>query len=62
MIEWGWIYFSAKIGSLKELCICRYELAEEYADDDEDKEAIGKLRKRVLKRLRNQDKLISVRV
>ncbi|XP_047957897.1 bifunctional TH2 protein, mitochondrial-like isoform X1 [Salvia hispanica] len=36
-----------------------YELAEEYADDDEDKEAIGKLRKRVLKRLRNQDKLIS---
>ncbi|KAL1559630.1 bifunctional TH2 protein, mitochondrial-like isoform X1 [Salvia divinorum] len=36
-----------------------YELAEEYADDDEDKEAIVKLRKRVLKRLRDQDKLIS---
>ncbi|CAA0815227.1 Probable aminopyrimidine aminohydrolase-mitochondrial [Striga hermonthica] len=36
-----------------------YELAEEYADDDEDKDAIGKLRMRVLKRLRNQDKLIS---
>ncbi|KAH6771310.1 heme oxygenase-like [Perilla frutescens var. hirtella] len=36
-----------------------YELAEEYADDDEDKEAIVKLRKRVLKRLRNQDTLIS---
>ncbi|KAK6143972.1 hypothetical protein DH2020_020792 [Rehmannia glutinosa] len=36
-----------------------YELAEDYADDDEDKEAIVKLRKRVLKRLRNQDALIS---
>lgn len=36
-----------------------YGLAEEYADDDEDKEAIVKLRKRVLKRLRNQDALIS---
>ncbi|KAL0418606.1 UNVERIFIED_CONTAM: Bifunctional protein, mitochondrial [Sesamum radiatum] len=35
-----------------------YELAEEYADDEEDKEAIVKLRKRVLKRLRNQDELI----
>ncbi|KAL2488025.1 putative aminopyrimidine aminohydrolase [Forsythia ovata] len=35
-----------------------YKLAEEYADDDEDKEAIIKLRKRVLKRLRNQDALI----
>ncbi|KAK4482365.1 hypothetical protein RD792_009518 [Penstemon davidsonii] len=35
-----------------------YELAEEYADDDEDKEAIVKLRKRVLKRFRNQDALI----
>ncbi|CAI9770600.1 unnamed protein product [Fraxinus pennsylvanica] len=35
-----------------------YELAEEYADDDEDKEAITKLRKRVLKRLRNLDTLI----
>ncbi|PIM99755.1 Aminopyrimidine aminohydrolase [Handroanthus impetiginosus] len=35
-----------------------YELAEEYADDEEDKEAIIKLRKRVLKRLKNQDALI----
>lgn len=40
----------------------RYELAEEYADDDEDRGAIVKLRKRVLKRLRNQDALISVRL
>ncbi|KAL9142989.1 hypothetical protein ABFS82_14G207800 [Erythranthe guttata] len=35
-----------------------YELAEDYADDEEDKEAIVKLKNRVLKRLRNQDTLI----
>ncbi|XP_052211483.1 bifunctional TH2 protein, mitochondrial-like isoform X4 [Diospyros lotus] len=35
-----------------------YELAEEYADDEEDKDAIGKLRKRVLKRLDNRDDLV----
>ncbi|XP_073150200.1 bifunctional TH2 protein, mitochondrial-like isoform X2 [Henckelia pumila] len=36
----------------------RYELAEQYVDDEEDKEAIAELRKRVLKRLKNQDSLI----
>ncbi|CAK9149965.1 unnamed protein product [Ilex paraguariensis] len=35
-----------------------YELAEEYADDDEDKAAIRKLRKRVLKRLETHDTLV----
>lgn len=38
----------------------RYELAQDYADDDDDKDAILKLRKRVLKRLNNQDALIRV--
>ncbi|KZV32958.1 hypothetical protein F511_01469 [Dorcoceras hygrometricum] len=35
-----------------------YELAEQYVDDEEDKEAISGLRKGVLKRFRNQDSLI----
>ncbi|CAH9081085.1 unnamed protein product [Cuscuta europaea] len=35
-----------------------YELAEAYADDDEDKEAISMLRKRVLKRLSDQHNLV----
>lgn len=35
-----------------------YELAEEYVDDEEDKEAIAGLRKRVMKRFRDQDSLI----
>ncbi|VFQ95861.1 unnamed protein product [Cuscuta campestris] len=35
-----------------------YEFAEEYADDDEDKEAIGMLRKRVLRRLGDQHNLV----
>lgn len=38
----------------------RYELAEDYADDDEDKEAIGVMRKRVLRKLKDQDDLVRV--
>ncbi|XP_009616741.1 bifunctional TH2 protein, mitochondrial-like isoform X1 [Nicotiana tomentosiformis] len=35
-----------------------YELAEDFADDDEDKEAIRDLRKRVLRKLKDQDDLV----
>ncbi|PHT37888.1 putative aminopyrimidine aminohydrolase, mitochondrial [Capsicum baccatum] len=35
-----------------------YELAEDYADDDEDKEAIRGMRKRVLRKLKDQDDLV----
>nr|GMD25141.1 probable aminopyrimidine aminohydrolase, mitochondrial [Ipomoea batatas] len=35
-----------------------YELAEEYADDDDDKESIGMLRKRVLRKLSDQDNIV----
>ena len=38
----------------------RYELAEEFADDDDDKIAIRKLRKRVLKKLNNHEETVRV--
>ena len=38
----------------------RYELAEEYADDDDDKIAIRKLRKRALKKLNKYDETVRV--
>lgn len=40
----------------------RYELAEDYADDDEDKQAIRGMRKRVLRKLKDQDDLVRVRI
>lgn len=46
---------------LIEFSIFRYELAEECADDDEDKSAIRKLRKRVKDKLKNYEAIVHVR-
>ena len=41
-------------------CFGRYEMAENCADDDEDKSAIRSLRKRVLEKLKAHPTLVQV--